>query len=105
MRNMTCKNVKISELPDGYFREQLTKLVYPVSPVAVDVNVVAVEGEVSDFAVYCGWPAAEYLNGSSGAWDAENIREPGDVARNGGKFPEKEARILFPELSELRYRP
>ena len=101
------KQVMIKDLPDGYFKEQLTKLAKSTD---VRVWVVAtLGGSGKDWACYCGFPQTlvemrpEFHKDFS--YYVHNVSDPMGVASNGDKFPADEAQILFPYIKpEWGYR-
>ena len=100
------KQVMVMDLPDGYYKDQLTKI---ATSTDVKVWVVAVEGCAKDWAAYCGFPSTlaemrpEFH--SSFAYYVGNVSHPSGVASNGDKFPADEAAILFPDIKlERGYR-
>jgi hypothetical protein len=102
---MQYKEVQIKDLPEGYYRGQLEQLVQNQH---TKVVVVAKEGYNNDWAAYIGWPQLHELKPqyqASGNYEyyCERVHRPQDVADRGDKFPENEARELFPDI-KLRYR-
>lgn len=104
---MHKKQIRIVDLPDGYFKEQLTQLVK--EPELTTVWVVAKEGNNRDWAAYIGFPHLEQLKekfqGSSNyEYYCTRVHFSEDVASRGDKISEAEARAIFPEMEGIRYR-
>ena len=59
MNIIASKNIKIKDLPMGYYRAKLLEFVK--DPENADVNVVATGGGAQDWAAYCGWPEFEQI--------------------------------------------
>lgn len=97
MQNIAnTKEIIIDNLPDGYSKEQLQKLVKNSS--VANVNVVAVVGYANDWSAYIGFPLLFELNDQ----DDENmyyyctqVRFSLGVASNGDKLSEREAKEIF----------
>jgi|SRR5688572_16710375 len=107
MNILAIRNIKISDLPDGYYKEQLSTF---VKDPAADVNVVATGGGAKDWTCYCGWPEYEQIKPEliakiGAGYYCSAVRTVEGVSRYGDKFSEKEALILFPQFSHLVYRP
>lgn len=100
------KVVKVADLPNGYYKQQLTRLVE--DPMVADVVVLAKEGHNDDWACYIGWPKYEHLKMSArnaaALYCTQTIRTAHQVMEHGDKFPEEEAKQLFPEITHLTYR-
>lgn len=103
MRN-SYLSLMVADLPDCYVKEQLTKFV--IDPSVARIWVVAVEGSISDWAAYIGWPTIEHLadqNNHEHVYYAMSLHNPESVMNNGDKLPESVARKLFPHI-RLAYR-
>lgn len=104
---LASKLMKVSELPDCYPKEQLTKIV--TDPAVADVYVVMKEGMADDWSSYIGFPklvdCQEMLRDRRDMiyYYTTCVREPIDVADRGDKLEEKIARIIFPDI-KLRYQ-
>jgi hypothetical protein len=99
------KKVRISELPDCYHKRQLTKM---VKSDHAKVPVVAVEGQIGDFAVYIGHPKKHHWKEKHLAdmvvYTIQRLDTINGARRYGDKLPERAARELFPEFREYSYR-
>jgi len=100
------KQVMIKDLPEGYFKEQLSKM---ATSTDAKVWAVAVEGGAKDWAAYCGFPSSiheirpEFHRNFF--YYVNNVSQPTGVALNGDKFPADEAMVLFPDIKlERGYR-
>jgi hypothetical protein len=99
------REVIIDDLPNGYSKEQLQKMV--VNSSLTSVNVVAVKGYANDWSAYIGFPSIFNIKDTSNnsyAYYCLEVHDPDGVARNGDKISEREARELFPEFEDLYYR-
>ncbi len=106
-RPYIAKLIKICNLPDGYYKEQLSKKVISTNST---IWVVGKPGnkKVGDWAAYIGHPVIiawkpEYI---SIAFDyaTQRLFEPDGVVKHGDKLFETEADLLFPEYEHLVYR-
>lgn len=100
------KQIKINDLPDCYYKEQLLSLVQSGEST---IWVVAKEGYANDWAAYCGWPTLTDLTPELQASDnyqyyCTRVHEAQDVADRGDKLDKQTALILFPELKHKVYR-
>ena len=98
--------ISIRDLPEGYFKEQLTKL---VEDDKTQVCVVGVCSGGPDWAAYIGWPAFHLLKrehqSSHNEYYSKHVKELEDVKNQGDKLPEDDAREIFPQLAKsFRYR-
>ena len=96
-------NLRVSDLPECYFKERLVDLVK--DPDESDVWVVAVEGVISDWTAYVGWPLssqlkAERLNEDTFYYSTQH-RAPGQVAERGDKLSYATAKAIFPTMDGL----
>lgn len=103
---MQKKQIKVKDLPEGYFKGQLTQLV--IDPEIAVVWVVAKEGRANDWAAYIGWPTLGQLKpqfqpSSNYQYYCERVHFSNDVADRGDKLDEATAREIFPEITK-RYR-
>lgn len=104
---MKFLEIKISELPDCYQKEQLEKLT--IEPKIATVFVVAKEGSAGDWACYIGFPdydnlKPEFKQKPEYIYYCNYVREPDSVASNGDKLSKEIAIQLFPEFKEKVYR-
>lgn len=101
--------VKIADLPQGYYKEQL--LTFAENDQAT-VWVVAVPGNNEDWSAYIGWPEFEHLKpefqkfGGNAEYYSGLTADTVGTASYGDKLSEREARELFKdyEISKLSYR-
>jgi len=104
---MQKRQVRVNDLPPGYFKGQLEQLVK--DPASAVVWVVAKEGYAKDWAAYIGFPPLEQLKEKFRTSDnyiyyCTRVHFSGDVASRGDKLSQQEAEALFPELKSLRYK-
>lgn len=101
-----AKAVIVDKLPKGYEKNLMSKMVK--EPSLTKVFVVAVNGDIGDWACYIGWPSFEELKDKyrtqDAKWYCENVNSVEDVAGFGDKLSEDSARELFPEYSDRPYR-
>jgi hypothetical protein len=102
---MISKTIAIKDLPEGYFKERLTELCIDTSPVVI---VVAMDGQIGDWAAYIGWPTfaaikPEHRNNDI-AYYCFTTGEAEMVAMYGDKLSRDEAIHIFPKLLEKVYR-
>lgn len=103
---MQKKQIKVIDLPEGYYKGQLMQLVS--DPEIAVVWVVAKEGFDVDWAAYIGFPTLgqlkpQFQSSSNYQYYCERVHFSQDVADRGDKLSEQEARQIFPEISK-RYR-
>jgi hypothetical protein len=102
---MESKTIAIKDLPDGYFKEQLTKFANEEA----EVNVVVVMGFADDWAAYIGWPSfdqikPEHKDNDSIQYYCRAVRAAQHVADHGDKLSKREACAIFPAMNPERYR-
>ena len=100
------KRVAIKDLPEGYYKEQMTKIAKSTD---CEVNAVCVKGGADDWAAYIGWVTTfselkEEYQTYDGQWHVENNSSVPDVMDHGDKLTAEEAIVLFPIMSIKRYR-
>lgn len=106
MKIIEEKLVAIKDLPDGCYKERLTEL---TTNTDVKVQVVAVAGGAPDWTAYCGFPRSFHEmkpeREKAYAYYVRNVSSLAGVMSSGDKFPEDEAKLLFPNIeTEWGYR-
>ena len=104
MNAFIAKEVKIKDLPESWYKDQLTSLVKDTKSL---VWTCAKPGIIGDWAAYVGWPKMDELKDEhqtpEHSYYCTMVHSPTDVCGHGDKWDERSARELFPEMSG-RYR-
>lgn len=103
----TAKSIPVSNLPHGYERNMMSKMVK--EPKHTTVFVVALKDELSnEWEAKIGWPSFDDLKNeyrtNNVRWYCENVNGINGVSVLGDKLTEETARILFPEYADKPYR-
>lgn len=102
---MIAKHIKIKDLPKGFFKSQLQKLVVSDD---TSVPVVAITGGANDWAAYIGWPTLDKIKpdrvDDSVKFYCDTLSTTTGAAYNGDKLSRSEAFSIFPEMRGVMYR-